>query len=334
MIEYVFTPDDVARVRFAFSPLGELVAGLRVLADPSRHALHLPWVRAVTPRLEGLALEPLRALVGPVGYIPDFLTPPPRTPLPDLEAELAEVRATDPAMVVEQIDWMDRDERVPPGLRARTAPARRALTADPQRALDLLTDLLVEYWKVAVEPHWPRLRDLLEADVLRRTRALTEQGTHALFADLHQRVRWDGRRLTVDVTYAYQVELEGRGLLLVPSAFVWPDVMGMLPPYQPQLTYPPYAVATLWDSVPAPPPDALGALVGRRRAAVLAGLEAPASTTELARRLGVTPGAVSQHLAVLRDCGLVSGHRVGRQVLYARTVMGDALVAGRSRPRP
>ncbi|SEF44419.1 Helix-turn-helix domain-containing protein [Thermomonospora echinospora] len=327
MIEYLFTPDDVARVRFAFSPLGELVASLRVLADPSRHALHLPWVREVTPRLEGLPLEPLRALVGPVGYIPDFLTPPPRTPLPDLEAELAEVRATEPAMVVEQIAWMDTDERVPPAQRARTAPARRALTADPRGALARLTDLLVEYWAAAVEPHWPRLRGLLEADVLRRAGALTEQGTHALFADLHHRVSWDGERLTVAVNYAYRVELRGRGLLLVPSAFVWPGVLAMLPPYQPQLTYPPYAVATLWDRGPAPPPDALGALIGRGRAAVLAGLETPVSTTELARRLGVTPGAVSQHLAVLRDCGLVKGHRVGRRVLYARTGSGDALVA-------
>ncbi|REE99473.1 ArsR/SmtB family transcription factor [Thermomonospora umbrina] len=329
MIEYVFTPDDVARVRFAFSPLGELVASLRVLADPSRHALHLPWVRAVTPRLQGLGLGPLRALVGPVGYIPDFLTPPPRTPLPDLDAELAEVRATTPAQVVEEIRWMDTDKAVPPALRARSASARHALAADPERALDLLTGLLVEYWGAAVEAHWPRVRDLLETDVLRRSRASTERGTEGLFADLHQRVAWDGERLTVSSGYASRVRLDGRGLLLVPSAFAWPEVLAMLPPYQPQLIYPPYGVATLWDAAPAPPPDALGALLGRGRAAVLAGLEAPVSTTELARRLGVTPSSVSQHLAVLRGCGLVSGHRVGRRVLYVRTATGDALVAGR-----
>jgi len=57
MIEFIFTPSDVARVRFAFSPLGELAHSVRVLADPSRHALHVPWVRAVRPRLRGLDLE-------------------------------------------------------------------------------------------------------------------------------------------------------------------------------------------------------------------------------------------------------------------------------------
>ncbi|HEX2316595.1 MAG TPA: DUF5937 family protein [Thermomonospora sp.] len=330
MIEYEFGPDDVARVRFAFSPLGELVASLRVLADPSRHALHLPWVRAVTPRLRGLRLGPLRALVGPVGYIPDFLTPPPRTPLPDLDAELAEVRATTPEQVVEQLGWMDTDEGVPAALRERSADVRHALAADPERALDLLTGLIVTYWKAAVEPFWPRVRDLLETDVLRRSRASTERGTERLFAGLHQRVAWDGERLTVSGGYSARVTLDGRGLLLVPSAFAWPEVLAMLPPYQPQLIYPPYGVATLWDAEPAPPPDALAALLGRVRAAVLTGLEAPASTTELARRLGVTPGAVSQHLAVLRGCGLVTGHRVGRRVLYARTDTGDALVRGRA----
>ncbi|WP_119729625.1 ArsR/SmtB family transcription factor [Thermomonospora amylolytica] len=334
MIEYVLTPDDVARVRFAFSPLGEMVASLRVLADPARHALHLPWVRRVRPRLRGLRLDPLRALVGPTGYIPDFLTPPPRTPLPDLADELAALRATDPAQVVEEIAWMDTDPRVPQHERDRTAPLRRELAADPRRALDLLTDLLVAYWEVALAPHWPRVRDLLEADVLRRTRALTERGTEGLFADLHQRVRWDGERLQVNVAYTERAVLGGQGMLLVPSAFAWPEVLAMLPPYQPQLIYPPYAVATLWEAAPAPPPDALAALLGRVRAAVLTGLQAPSSTTELARRLGVTPGAVSQHLAVLRACGLVTGHRVGRRVLYSRTTTGDALTGRADAAKP
>ncbi|NEA23687.1 transcriptional regulator, partial [Actinomadura bangladeshensis] len=105
MIEFVFAPDDVARVRFAFSPLWELVRSLRVLADPSGHALHLPWARTVRPRLRGLGLEPLFAVVPPAGYIPDFLTPPPRTPLPDLGAELAVVRATPPAVVAAELRW-------------------------------------------------------------------------------------------------------------------------------------------------------------------------------------------------------------------------------------
>lgn len=52
---------------------------------------------------------------------------------------------------------------------------------------------------------------------------------------------------------------------------------------------------------------------------MLTELETPASTTVLARRTGLSVAGVSQCLTALRDAGLVSAHRVGRSVLYART---------------
>ncbi|MER6033878.1 ArsR family transcriptional regulator [Streptomyces sp. NPDC001835] len=70
---------------------------------------------------------------------------------------------------------------------------------------------------------------------------------------------------------------------------------------------------------------ALVRLLGRPRARLLSLLAEPASTTELAHRLEVTPGAVSQHLAVLYDAGLLSRARSGRTVRYRRTPLGDAL---------
>ena len=55
-----------------------------------------------------------------------------------------------------------------------------------------------------------------------------------------------------------------------------------------------------------------------------------ATTTALARRLGVTPSAVSQHLAVLHRGGLVDKRRSGRAVLYQTTALGLALLGGDS----
>ncbi|WP_426506388.1 helix-turn-helix domain-containing protein [Dactylosporangium sp. McL0621] len=74
------------------------------------------------------------------------------------------------------------------------------------------------------------------------------------------------------------------------------------------------------------PLAALAALVGRARARLLAELAAPASTTDLARRTGLTPGGVSQHLAVLRASGLVSAHREGRAVINVRTGTAEVLL--------
>jgi DNA-binding transcriptional ArsR family regulator len=120
--------------------------------------------------------------------------------------------------------------------------------------------------------------------------------------------------------------------LCVPSVFVWPAVLLITAaPWQPTLIYPARGVGTLWEPGHPRPPRALAALLGRSRAAVLRALDQPRSTTDLARRLGLTAGGVSQQLTVLRDAGLVHGHRVGRVVLYLRTSAGDDLLVAAER---
>ena len=71
------------------------------------------------------------------------------------------------------------------------------------------------------------------------------------------------------------------------------------------------------------PPDGL---LGRRRAAILRALRAPATTHDLARRLHASPAGVSEHLGVLRRAGLVSAQRDGRRVLYVRTAAGEQVL--------
>jgi DNA-binding transcriptional ArsR family regulator len=68
-------------------------------------------------------------------------------------------------------------------------------------------------------------------------------------------------------------------------------------------------------------------MLGRTRTILLAELEAPASTTELALRTGISVAGVSPHLTALRDAGMVSAHRSGRSVLYARTAVAESLLA-------
>ncbi len=63
MIEWKLTPHDVARIRFAFSPLFELVMSLIVLRAPASHALHLPWVRATRPLAAAWIFSEVFALV-------------------------------------------------------------------------------------------------------------------------------------------------------------------------------------------------------------------------------------------------------------------------------
>jgi DNA-binding transcriptional ArsR family regulator len=72
----------------------------------------------------------------------------------------------------------------------------------------------------------------------------------------------------------------------------------------------------------------LARLLGGTRAAALADLAAPRSTTELAERLALSPATASHHLAALRDAGLATGRRDGPAVLYVRTPLGNALADG------
>lgn len=314
-LEWRFTPDDVARLRFAFSPMWELVVSLRVLRAPARHSLHLPWLRAVGPRLRRIDLTDLFALVPVNGYMPDFLTPPPETPLPDFAAELERVRSTPPDVAYEEAAWVETPD---PAALAR-------FIDDPAAGVRRVADRLQEYWTVALEEFWPRIHGLLEADVMWRARTLAAGGARELFADLHPSVAWHGDRLVAAKSCAYDGDLGGEGLVLVPSAFSWPGVAVMYEPYRPMLCYPARGVGTLWSDGAACTPGALAALIGRTRAKVLTSLAEPVSTTALARRLGLTPGAVSQHLAVLADGGLVARQRLGREVLYRRTPIGDTL---------
>jgi DNA-binding transcriptional ArsR family regulator len=262
------------------------------------------------------------ALLPPIGYIPDFVTPPPVSPLARIEDELERIRATPAKQVAKELGIFERQhgDRFP----AAAEPLRR----HPRREVPKLVDAMAEYWRRAVEPHWQRILALLSADLRHRATRLTEGGPQALFDDLHSAVSFDGEWLHVDHPWHGTVELEGQGLLLVPSAFYWqrPGVIS-IEPWQPTLIYPARGVALLWEMGGDARPELAG-LMGATRARILEALDAPMTTTELAHVLGLTAGGVSQHLSTLAAARVVARTRDGRAVLYARTALGDALVAG------
>ena len=320
LLELAFSAQDLAHTRFAFSPVWEAVASVRVLRQPGDHALHLPWVKETRARIgeAGLDIGLLADLVAD-SRLPGFLAATPVTPVPELADELAELRDVPAALVRRSLDELD-----PP----RSAALNR-FYRDPEAGLERLADLVGAYWRLAVEPHWSRIRALLEGDILYRSRLLVEGGADALLNDLSPMVSWKDGTLTVGHAHvSNSLPLEGRGLVLVPSVFVWPKVFSKTDsPWQPVLRYPPRGVATLWEQGGSPTSGALAAVIGRTRAILLTELDAPASTTELARRTRLTAGGVSQHLGVLRAAGLVSAHRAGRSVLYSRTNAADGLMA-------
>ncbi|MEV4254958.1 ArsR family transcriptional regulator [Spirillospora sp. NPDC049652] len=321
MISFELDVEDLADTRFALSPLHEAVTSLRVLRDPALYALHLPWRRTVLAGLDPSDLRLLLSLVSRRHTLPDFLTPRPDEFAPAFETELDAVRRTPGPLVRNDLEAAHAPDDVP-------EPLREALREGAVEQLrDAICDVLHRYWTLAIEPDWPQMRLVLEADMTYRARRLAVGGARLLFADMHPNLRWrDGVLRVSRMISHHHVVAGGRGLLLMPSVFVHKPAPPLSPDEPPMLAYPSRGVGTLWT--PAPPPDrpALDALLGAPKVRLLDLLAEPLPTIEIARRLRVTPSAVSQHLRVLHATGLVSRARDGRQVLYRRTPLGDGLM--------
>ncbi|MFE5940096.1 DUF5937 family protein [Streptomyces sp. NPDC056470] len=324
MLSYRLGVDDLADMRFACSPLLETATSLWALRQPEMYVLHLPWVRRTRAVLDASAgLD--RALLGELvvngsGWLPDFITPRPDSPLPDANEELSRVRATTPGKALADVRAAYAHRPLPPRI--------AELAHDPARLRDAIAETVANYWQLAVAPHWPRMRAVLEADMLHRARALARDGAAALLTSLDPTAVWREGELSMNVHRDLHLStaVAGRGLWLVPTLFARHAISPVGPDEPPTISYPARGVATLWETGAPRPEGALTSLVGRRKAELLVLLDGPASTTELARRTGVTASAVSHHLAVLHTTGLVSRARVGRAVLYARTELGDRLV--------
>ncbi|MEU7799237.1 winged helix-turn-helix domain-containing protein [Micromonospora arborensis] len=311
---------DLAMTRFAVSPLWEAVASVRIIKRPHQFPEHLAWYEQARPRLAGMDWGLLADLVRmPTPVIPTFVCPPPATSQPTLDVELATLVATPSEAVRASLDAL-------PGPRSSSLAA---LYADPSAELARLATVIRAYVGVVIDPYWPRMRTLLEREVLLGAQRMATDGVHGLLNQLDPFVRLDADTLSVEhIVLAGTVRLDGRGLLLVPSVFsgrrVWSNFGS---PGQAVLRFPARAVATLWERDPTPHRRGLARVLGRSRAALLHELAVPTSTLELAERCGLTPGTVSQHLGALREAGLVGTHRVGRFVLYARTTAAEALIA-------
>jgi DNA-binding CsgD family transcriptional regulator len=320
VIDLLMGTADVARVRFARSPMDELVHSLSVLAGRKGDGMHRRWVRMALPRLAGLDLSTLDALASGHGYDPDFLMPPPRTWDSSFPEELERVRAASADEVRRCLDVCFPDGSLPDVL--------RPLYDDPDTQLGHLAKLLAGYWTAAIEPVWERLCAVHEADLSYRSNLLTAGGVDRVFADLHPRVSYIGDRVRVQGSHPYRTyQVNGAGILLVPCVFIWPKLTVFeADNYQPALTYAARGVGDVW----ATPLDAtetpVAELIGRGRASLLALLDLPQSTSQLAARLGVAPSTVSEHLSILRRSKLVRSHRSGRTVLYERTPLASLLL--------
>ncbi|MFF8373174.1 ArsR/SmtB family transcription factor [Streptomyces lydicus] len=322
-----FSLEDLARTHIAerLDPLWEVLLSLHLLQNRDGAATFARWRRHTLPRLD----EPARALLAlapPRGYSPDFLTP--EASAHGLEEGLDSLASTSRTRLRTDLTRFAHAHHAPLWVRQFG-----------QRNLPHLADAVRTYYSLAIQPYENRLRGDLEADRTRRSRALQNGGVQRLLNTLHPKLHWQSpvlefRTLSVD----RDVHLDGRGLRLIPSFFCWRSpIMLRDPDLTPVLVYPVERSTDWaddardghrWRSEPKSP---CAALLGPTRAAALEMVAVGCTTSELARRLNVSPATATHHTAILREAGLIASCRTGGSVHHTLSALGEALLRGDGR---
>jgi DNA-binding transcriptional ArsR family regulator len=351
-----------ASVRFAFSPLQEVLRALGVFANPRRHAEQMAWVRAArrraTPALKreiarfGFLLSPTAEL------FPQVL--PARDAGATLDEELALLRsnaaAFNAAMVRRMLGkaLMHHDEieaaSRPAALRrlAKAAAARdvqnaallRGFAVSPARTRRDLCALVEAFYECALKPEWDGFEARALDDARARTRLMERFGITAMLRTLSRRVSASGNAREAAMTFGGSDTAQARlafdaaaTLSLTPSSFIWPHatiVVLRRERLDVRITYP------LSSPMTVRPRTAAWTDAARRFAALGDPLrltlldllrDRSLSTRELAGFTSLGESTVSRHLAVLREANLVTSRRDGYFVLYDRTRDAETLLA-------
>jgi DNA-binding transcriptional ArsR family regulator len=187
-------------------------------------------------------------------------------------------------------------------------------------------ELLEWVWVTTVLPYWPTRRRIIEADIVARTTQLGRGGWTEALSGMRPGMRWLGDgRLQINALDNPPREISGAQLFFVP---VTPSTRGWAAWDEPRryaLMYECSGVLAARDGQAATP-EALAALLGAARAAILTLLDTPKTTTQLVALTGQGLGSVGRHLQILRAAGLLERRRVGRSVQYHRSPAGDLLL--------
>lgn len=323
MLRFHFTADDLARVRIAPGPdpMWETLLSAHVVNQRSGSMLLGTWRERVLSGLSPAARMLLR-LTPPRGYSPDFLTPV--TGTDDFEAGLDAVLSTSRVRLRHDMSQLARGHKPRVWMRDLadgSAPALRGLGV-----------AMRSYYELAVAPYWGDVRAAVDLDRAARTRAWVEGGTEHALRTLHPTIRWQHPVLSVSTAAERDVDLAGRGLLIIPSYFCVRAPITLadsdLPPV---LLYPivrRHAGTERGLEARSNGSRQLTALLGRTRAAVLRALGTGATTSELAQRLEISPASASEHATVLRNAGLIASGRERNTVIHALTPLGQTLLNG------
>lgn len=312
MLRVHFTVEDLLEVTFAAEPLPLLELGLALATlqrgDGSAPEL-ISWRRRLRGELPGLP-RLLMEIVPPSATGPLFVDPPAE----DLENGLDQVMST-------PRDYAESELQKVLDARPRPSPWSRDLIAHNGRAWQVLHESLRVAHDAVLAGSWDALHSGFHLERAWRVQQLARVGIRGLMATWAPRIRWRGTVLELEHPRDFDVTPAGRGIRLVPS-MCWTDRPLVAPqPVGPTLLIYP-ALACLPQLVAAQAVEPIVALLGFNRAHVLSALTRPRSTSEIAKEAGISKSSASEHATVLRNAGLITTRRDGKNVWHTCTPTG------------
>jgi DNA-binding transcriptional ArsR family regulator len=323
------------QIALGYSPVLEALISLHSALEPKHHPVQHPWARR-TRALPARLREDLRRFAFLFdGYTPNFFAPTPARAFPRFENEVERIAALPEGELTPEFEHSQRyvDVRRHPNGSPRSArddadaEARRRLAAkavaNPRKILGEFLELLSEYWKLAFRAEWSRLEPQLADASADTRRTIARSGLAQFLRGFGSEIRVDPDAGTFTLVRAHEHDVRldsSEQLLLCPSVYSWPHVfVNCEAPYPLFLVYP--APAVQRTATPRVPPDELLRIFRvlgddtRMRALQLIAAR-PRSTQELAPLVGVSQAALSKHLRMLTEAGIVVSRRDGYYVLY------------------
>lgn len=316
-----FSSEGLGRVRVARAPdpMWETVLSLRVLSQRRPGLLFEQWSRHTWGQLTP-AVQRLREFVSSCGHCPDFLTPTHGGVSP--EYALTQVLSTSPGRIKTELLAADG-----------TGFWAAALADDDGATLHHFGQAVRSYFKIGIAPYWLRIHAAADGARVRLGRTLIDDGIERTLVRLWPDTSWCPPVLHLPYSSDRDLVLNGRDLILLPSFFsAQQPVTRHDPALPPVLAFPVHdngSADTLRPGAPRARPAAdskLAALLGRTRAAVLEAVRHACTTSELARRVGISLASASQHATVLREAGLLTTARHRNAVVHSTTALGAALL--------
>jgi DNA-binding transcriptional ArsR family regulator len=334
VIRLRLSPTDLTRISVqpGLGPFAEALFSF----DAVRHRSHLgdfnPWAQRVRASASDLVrcAAVLFTMHGPPLDLLSYVNP---------SENLAE--AIDQMLSIPDPRYRDELRFV---LAARRLPPWSApLIGTDLRARRRLAQAISEAATKFVLPNQERIQSFLATTCAAATGRARSDGIDQMLANLHLSIRWAPPWLTVGANDGAERSYicEGEGVAFVPSALMseHPIVFRPVDRSRPWLVF--YsAVHDLADLVRLHKEpnsfDAAARLIGQSRSDLLMTIaERPGRPVkELAARVGISVAAASEHLAVLRQAGLIEGHRQGKAHSHVLTALGASILLAGSDSTP